>query len=341
MEIGEESRSLHLWCGAGGLAYYPREGYEAALDRYLDRCQQAQVGVLRFYFGYAHHGPTVFRLAHAHSREELASFDLLGGLDPFEPIIAGAKSRGMRAVGYTSPNYQGGLQPNPHSAVGEKLPILYLSDLAHQHPAAWAVDRDGKGCLERDGFVLLKLDSSAARDHLGPDLAGLALNKGMDALELEWLCGAGPASPYLPSGAAGREAVTGFVRRLRSELAPGIALSVSVPADLDRALAWHYEWPTWAAEGLVASVILRELGPSTGQLAEQVGSARRLCAPSATLVAQLDPWRYQELRNPERLLAAGKRALESGADQVGVYRADTVETEMLWPALAQLGDKIH
>jgi hypothetical protein len=53
-----------LYCGLGGLAYYPMREPGAKLEPFLDRCAGAGVAELVFHFGFVHLGdPAVLRLA--------------------------------------------------------------------------------------------------------------------------------------------------------------------------------------------------------------------------------------------------------------------------------------
>ena len=56
-------RGSILYCGLGGLAYYPRPGHDVELARFLDRCAEAGVAELVFYFSFIHAGePSIVRL---------------------------------------------------------------------------------------------------------------------------------------------------------------------------------------------------------------------------------------------------------------------------------------
>ncbi|MGD9048011.1 MAG: hypothetical protein PVF77_08170, partial [Anaerolineae bacterium] len=204
---------LILWCGLGGLTYYPQPGREGELERFLDRCTAAGVAELVFYFGFVHAGePTVFRLApdlgSFDPTDTLATFDLYrpGDWDPWRLLVQGARLRNLRLTGYTSANYQGAVQLNPHSPLGERLPFLFLSEFANRNPSCWVQDKAGRDSLAREGYVVLSLTFGAVREHLAQELGGIAQEKGLNALELEWLCGAEETSPYdhdAPMEAAG------------------------------------------------------------------------------------------------------------------------------------------
>jgi hypothetical protein len=86
MAGGARDAGSILWCGLGGLTYYPRPGQEGELERFLDRCAAAGVAELVCYFGFVHAGePTVFRLASEHR-----PLDPAGALPPLSctsPVV--------------------------------------------------------------------------------------------------------------------------------------------------------------------------------------------------------------------------------------------------------------
>jgi hypothetical protein len=272
----------------------------------------------------------------------LAVFELYGGgrrWDPFEELVTGAHRRGIDVWAYTSPNYQGALQPNPHSPVGERLPLLFLAPFADAHPEYWARDGQGVDALVRGGYVILSLAFPEVRRYLVSQMVQLVNRAGLDGLELEWLVGQERQSPYdsgvRPSEELGR--VTEFVCNVRGAVHGRAKLSSAVPADQDRARGWRIDWPDWARRGLVDQVVLRLRGNDIHLLETEVRAARDSCGPQAWLIAQLDCWHKDGWRDAGDLLRAADVAREAGADEVGVYRADSVETANLWPAVQQIG----
>jgi hypothetical protein len=334
-----------LWCGLGGLRYYPEPGKTAVLDRFLDRCAGAGVASLRFYFGFVHFGePTVFRLEQGQRPfapdQKLATFELYPApeTDPFAELIAGAHARDMRVLGYTSPDFQGALQPNPHSPLGERLPQLFLADFANDHPEFWARDAEGRDALARDGSIRLSLRHPAVRRHLAATLTQLVEQKGLDGLELEWLCGPEVRNPYGQAAEGGYTShVTRFVHQMGQALPAPVHLSTAVEDDSRRALAWSHDWAAWAADGLVDTLVLRHRGHDAGGIADRVRAARALVGPDVHLVSQLDCWRETGFRAAGDLVTAAAAARSTGADEIGIYRADAVEAYDLWPALAEIG----
>ena len=230
----------------------------------------------------------------------LASFHLYepGGWDPWAALVRGARQRGLRVTGYTSPNYQGAALPNPHSPLGEQLPFLFLSEFANEHPGFWVRDRTGQDSLAREGFVLLDLGFGSVRDHLARELCTIAQNTELGSLELEWLCGSGDA--YLYSRKASMElkdGIAAFLRQVRQELGASRRLSVALDDNLERARDWGYDWPAWAAAGLVDRVVLRHQGHDLARMETRVRRARALLSPQVELVSQLDCWRADGLRD--------------------------------------------
>jgi hypothetical protein len=246
----------------------------------------------------------------------------------------------MAVWGYTSTNYQGALQPNPHSSVGERLPFLFLAPYANDYPEFWA--RDSAGCdgLTRQGYVILSLAFAEVRSHLVEELVQLVTDVGLDGLELEWLTGPEPESPYGYEAPAsdGVDSVTRFVDEMRHRLGNRAKLSAAVPADSDLARSWMIDWPAWGRRGLVDQLILRLRGVDLKELDRQIRAGRELVGRSAWLVAQLDCWRPDGWRNAGDLVRAAEVARAAGADEVGLYRADAVAAANLWPAVRRMAE---
>lgn len=336
---------ITLWCGLGGLNYYPRPDHTDDVRDFLDACADLGVGSLRFYFGFFHlQRPTVFRLEMGERpfapERALASFRLypLSEWDPFRELVEGARARGIGVVGYTSPEYQGALQPNPHSPLEEKLPQLFLSDFANQHPEWWTRDPDGRDALSRDGYVVLSLHFAEVRRHLVGTLSRLAQEYGLDGLELEWLCGSSATRPYgAEADAPYATSVTRFVRQTREALAAETALSTAVLDDLEVGRAWSYDWDRWAGENLIDSLVLRHRARDPGDIASRVRAGRDRVGPQVQLVSQLDCWRETGFRSVAGLREAAAAAREAGSDVIGLYRADAVDAWGLWPTLGEIG----
>jgi hypothetical protein len=178
------------------------------------------------------------------------------------------------------------------------------------------------------------------RQHLAEQLSRVLADHGVNSLELEWLCGAEPASPYAEDGpdlaVAG---TTALLRQVRDSLNPGQQLSVAVEDDLKRERSWFYDLEHWTASGLVDRVVLRHRGRDVAQMRERVRAARTSLGSEVRLVSQLDCWRSSGLgtgkelrRTLDGIREAG--AVAGGGHQAGIYRADAVEALDLWHHLA-------
>jgi hypothetical protein len=304
----------------------------------------AGIRSLRFYWGFSHAGQVVFRLwqpGTQQAEEALAVFELYRerqGWDPFEHLVTGAHERKIEVWGYTSPDYQGALQPNPHSAVAERLPFLFLAPFADEHHEYWARDQQGLDSLTRQGHVILSLYFPDVRRHLTAQLTRLVTQARLDGLELEWLVGSEAESPY---GFEARpieriEPMTEFVGQFRRALDGRAMVSSAVPADPDHARGWMIDWPEWGRRGLVDQLVLRLRGSDLSLLHAQIGAARRACDHETWLIAQLDCWHADGWHDASGLVRAAEVARAAGADEVGVYRADSVEAANLWTAVQQI-----
>ena len=135
-------RGLILYCGLGGPAYYPGPGPGVELERFLDRCEEARVAELVFYFGFVHAGePTALRLTPTRDPFEpadlLATFHLYkaGDPDPWIALVHGASARGLWVTGYTSPNYQGATLPTPTRRWASGCPFSFSPSLPTAIPS--------------------------------------------------------------------------------------------------------------------------------------------------------------------------------------------------------------
>ena len=332
-----------LWCGLGGLNYYPHENQQSETERFLDRCAEAGVRSLRFYLSFSHWGQTVFRLwqpGRQTAGQALTLFSLYDrqAWDPIRCLVHEARERGLEAWGYTSPNYLGSLQANPHSPLGEKLPFLYVEPFANQHPEFWARDEQGQDSLERQGYVILSMAFAEVRKHLVGQLGQLAVETGMDGFELEWLVGSQTPTPFgfeAPSADI-RTCTNEFVRQMQQALDGRARLSAAVAADLEHARRWAIDWAEWGQHRSVDQLVLRLRGRDLDAMTTQIKAARQACGGSTWLIAQLDCWHSDGWDENDALLRAAEAARTAGADEIGVYRADSVEAAGLWPAVAQI-----
>jgi hypothetical protein len=106
-----DDAGLILWCGLGGLAYYPQPGREGELECFLDRCAAAGVAELVFYFGCGGRRPgedseLVLRLAHVGSQR-------LGGPGRAAPPRAGPGTDGRPGAASSRATGAGGRTGQP------------------------------------------------------------------------------------------------------------------------------------------------------------------------------------------------------------------------------------
>jgi hypothetical protein len=346
-------QSPTLWCGLGGVNYYPRPDQTDELLYFLDRCRAAGISSLRFYFGFVHYGdPAVFRLENNRRPFEpglgQSSFELYPSRqendewDPFTELVKNAHERDIEVWGYTSPIYQGSLQANPHSPTGERLPYLFLSEFADRHPDYWARTSDGIDSLEREGYVILDLSHLEVRQHLSGVFSRLVKEKGLDGLELEWIIGKESSSPYIESASKSTDQTTWsdpvelFIKQLGQELPTTASLSIAVNDDPVQSGNWGYEWPFWCHENLVDTVVLRHTTTDLTNLANKIRQAKVLCGNNTSLISQLNCWNKTGFRDAYSLIQAAWAARQAGTGQVGIYRSDAVKALDLWPAITEI-----
>ena len=357
---------LYLWCGIGGVYYYPRQWQADAISRFLDRCVEAGVTAVLPYFSYFHTGePAVIRYDDGRRPYDpsavLASLDFyaIHGWNPFAFIVAEAYARGLKVQPYTAPGYQGARQPNWHSPSGESLPLLTITRFANDHPEMWSRTQTGEDWLATSSYAMVSFAFAEARRYERETLCSLVTRYDLDGLELEFLRGSDQASPYgyeVPvvcsfQQRTGREPtgnndeqwlrhrtryVDQFVAELRKALPTDAVLSVAVTDEPSTAYHWMQDWPTWAREHLVDVITLRHMTDNPAEIASQVRAARVAVGSGVRLVSQLVCWGRGRLRTADALFAGAQAALEAGADALGVYRADSVEALGLWPAVAKI-----
>ncbi len=366
MGKGTQPDGLRLWCGIGGVYYYPRPAQKPAIRGFLDQCAAAGIRTLLPYFSFFHSGePAVLRFEHGRRpwdpRAVLAPLHFYAdlGWDPLAFFTDEARRRGLQVIPYTAPDIDGSCFPNWHSPVGEKLPILTVTAFANEHPEMWARTAVGEDSLAAAGCVRMSFGFAEARAYRAGQLAALVRRCGCAGIELEFLCGREAASPFgfeapivrsfeeaygrTPAGAEDEEWLrhrasftTRFIRELRQALPAGTILSAAVSGEPDTASRWGYDWPAWAREGLMDAVTLRLMTNDIESIAGQVRAARQAIGDAALLVAQLCCWGERRLSTMDDILGAAHAAREAGADAVGVYRADSVQALELWPALKTL-----
>lgn len=366
MGRGMTLEGLRLWCGIGGVYYYPRPAQEPAIRGFLDQCAAAGVRILLPYFSFFHSGePAVLRFEDGRRPWDpdavLAPLCFYAdlGWDPLAFFVDEARRRGLHAIPYTAPDVDGSCFPNWHSPVGEKLPILTLTAFANEHPEMWARTAEGEDSLAAAGCVRMSFGFDAARAYRAGQLSAIVRRLGCAGIELEFLSGRETASPFgfeppivhsfeeaygrPPAGEADEAWLrhragftTRFLRELRQALPAGTFLSAAVSGEPAAAYRWAHDWPAWAQEGLVDAITLRLMTGDIEAIAGQVRAAREALGDKVLLVAQLCCWGERRLSTAEDILRAAHTAVEAGADAVGIYRADSVQALGLRPALEQL-----
>jgi hypothetical protein len=366
MSAHAAGKGLRLWCGIGGVYYYPRPAQAPAIRGFLDQCAAAGIRTLLPYFSFFHSGePALLRFEEGRRPWDptavLAPLRFYAeiGWDPIAFLVDEARRRGLQVIPYTAPDIDGSCFPNWHSPVGEKLPILTLTAFANEHPEMWARTAEGEDSLAVSGYVRMSFGFDEARAYRAGQLAAAVRRYAGAGIELEFLAGRGSASPFgfetpvvrsfeetygrPPASAADEEWLrhctgftTRFLRELRQALPAGAILSAAVAGEPAAAYRWGHDWPAWAREGLVDVITLRLMTGDLEAIAGQVRAARQALGDVVPLVAQLCCWGERRLSTAEDILRAAHIARDAGADVVGIYRADGVQALGLWPALRQL-----
>ena len=133
--------------------------------------------------------------------------------------------------------------------------------------------------------------------------------------------------------------VTRFVRELRRQLDAlqrKVSLTVAVASNPETAWKRLQDWPAWVREGLVDEIHIRHLTGNLAHIFEDTRMAARAVAGRVPLVAQLVCWGPPKLVTPDLLRQGADAALAAGADEAGVYRADSIERLNLWSAVGAL-----
>lgn len=366
MGRGTQPDGLRLWCGIGGVYYYPRPAQEPAIRDFLDQCAAAGIRTLLPYFSFFHSGElAVLRFEHGRRpwdpRAVLSPLRFYAdlGWDPLAFFMDEARRRRLQVIPYTAPDIDGSCFPNWHSPVGEKLPILTVTAFANEHPEMWARTASGEDSLTAAGCVRMSFGFAEARAYRAGQLAAVVRRCGCAGIELEFLSGRETVSPFgfetpivqsfkeaygrMPAGTQDEAWLrhragftTRFIRELCQALPAGTSLSAAVSIGPAAAYRWAYDWPAWAREGLIDAVTLRVMTGDIESIAGQVRAARQALGDAALLVAQLCCWGEHRLSTMDDILHAAHAAREAGTDAVGVYRADSVQALGLWPALEKL-----
>jgi hypothetical protein len=138
--------------------------------------------------------------------------------------------------------------------------------------------------------------------------------------------------------------LTRFVRELRGQLdalARKVSLTAAVASNPETAWKRLQDWPAWVREGLVDEIHIRHLTGNLAHIFEDTRAAAGAVAGRVPLVAQLVCWGPPKLVTPDLLRQGADAALAAGADEVGVYRADSIERLNLWDAVRTLAQGGH
>ena len=133
--------------------------------------------------------------------------------------------------------------------------------------------------------------------------------------------------------------VTRFVRELRRQLEGldrKVSLTVAVASNPETSWKRFQDWPAWVRAGLVDEIHIRHLTGNLAHIFEDTRAAAVAVDGRVPLVAQLVCWGPPKLVTPDLLRQGAAAALAAGADEVGVYRADSIERLNLWNAVHAL-----
>lgn len=366
MSKGVRPGELRLWCGIGGIYYYPRPAQAPAIHRFLDQCAEAGVHALLPYFSFFHSSePAVLRLDDGRRPFDSQApqlpirFYAELGWDPMDFFIEEARRRGLHVIPYTAPEIEGACFPNWHSPVGEKLPILTLTAFANEHTEMWARTAAGEDSLATSSYVHISFGFEEARKHHAGRLCAVVRRYGCEGIELEFLRGRDEISPFgfeapivqsfeetfgRPPAGEDDEAwlshragfTTQFIRELRQELPVGVSLSTAVSGEPVSAYRWMHDWPAWAREDLIDAITLRLMTDDLGTITGHVRAARQALPDTVPLIAQLCCWGERRFSTADEVLRGVRTAQDAGADAIGIYRADSIDALDLWPVLKYL-----
>lgn len=369
------ARRLTIWGGIGGYnGVFPTEGNREMVCDFLDRC--AEAGVSRFIPGYTPGREMCLRFDHGRGGHDPADilavvpgFYSVHGWDPLSFLVEEAHVRGIEVHPYNAVGYTGMTGIDYQS--GTRLPEWRLARFANDHPELWMRRQDGMTCFDVSGSVVLSYGTRVARLHEQQPFLEMARNYDVDGVQLEFQIESVPGQVdghgvmvYGYEKAivedyrreTGRDAmvisnqdrdwtlfraryVTRFVRELRrhlSALERKVSLTAAVAPNPEAAWKRFQNWPEWVEEGLVDEIHIRHLTGNQGHIFEDTRAAARAVAGRVPLVAQLVCWGPPKLVTPELLRQGADAALAAGADDVGVYRADSIERLNLWGAVRTL-----
>ena len=369
------SRRITIWGGIGGNnGVFPTEGNREMVRDFLDRCAGAGVG--RFIPGYTPGREMCLRFDHGRGKHNPADilgvvpgFYSVHGWDPLSFLVEEAHRRGIEVHPYNAVGYTGMSGIDYQS--GTRLPEWRLTRFANDHPDLWMRRQDGKTCFDASGSVVLSYGTGEARGHEQQPFLEMARGYDVDGVQLEFQIESVPGQVddhgvmvYGYEKAivedyrreTGRDAialsnhdrdwtlfragyVTRFVRELRRQLGAlnrKVLLTAAVASNPETSWKRLQDWPSWVEEGLVDEIHIRHLTGNLAHIFEDTNAAARAVAGRVPLVAQLVCWGPPKLVTSDLLRQGADAALAAGADEVGVYRADSIERLQLWDAVRAL-----
>jgi len=364
---------VSLWSGLGGTYYYPEPEHRDEILRFLDTCRE--YGVSRL-VTYVPRGDTIFRYAGPRSaaaqnypRETLADYYREQGWDPFDFLVGEAVQREIAVHPYWAVFYAGVRVPDWNAEYPRQLPVLSISRWADAHPKMWRKTRSERTSLEEAGYVILSPGFAEVRDREIALFRELAECYPIEGITLEFLDG-----PVDEKGCTLLGYEDRIVERFRSEegidpfqisnqephwlrerqkdwdlfLAELNAVVKNVRSDLNisavftsRGSEQEYrnlllDWVKWTGEGWIDELCPWSRHGDPEVVGRETEVLSELMGEKGTLTALLGTWKEGSLQDLDQLREAAQRARECGADQLGIYRADSVDFHGLWPALKTL-----
>jgi uncharacterized lipoprotein YddW (UPF0748 family) len=136
--------------------------------------------------------------------------------------------------------------------------------------------------------------------------------------------------------------VTLFLSELRAAVkraSPDAVFSTTLitgePGDYLKLL---HDWPAWIEQGLLGEFYLWfRTDSDLNKLERQIRHAVETANGRVPVIAELSAYHPGSFQDPDLMLAAGRIAMDNGADGVGIYRSHAVEQLNLWSVLEELG----
>lgn len=361
---------VSLWSGLGGTYYYPEPEHRDEILRFLDTCREQGVSRL---VPYVPRRDTIFRYAgprpeaaQHRPRKTLADYYRGQGWDPFGFLVEEAGKREITVHPYWAVFYAGVRVPDWNTKYPRQLPVLSISRWADAHPEMWRKTRSGRSSQEEAGYVILSPGFPAVREREIALFKELVEGYPIGGITLEFLDGpvdekgctllgyedqvaerfrsAQGADPFqIPNHdphwlrERGKDwdlflaELSASLRNVRSDL--NIAAVFTSRGSEQEYRNLLLNWVKWTGKGWIDELCpwhrhsdLEVVGRETEILSE-------LMDGEGMLTALLGTWKEGSLQDPDQLVQAAQRAEACGADQLGIYRADSVDYHGLWPAL--------